>query len=214
MSLWLVIWWWFSCMSCVVNSFVINMPYLLGTYVLRKTNDVAFESSKYTYLVINEDNVKLKTIYQSGIFATKKSRTGTVTLRENDGMLFAWLSPTEWFKQTRNKDIMKADNDVQIFVKFNSLSKYTYSALGVEFPEIKYDQIINYNLQKNIRVQQKNKMLFVTDDYDNYYIFDLCSNMNINGLPYVETALYTLVFSEILGFMINLGLIKLISNNL
>ena len=108
--------------------------------------------------------------------------------------------------------IMRKDNDVKFVVKFNSVSEYTYSMLGIEFPEIKYNQIDDYNLQKNIRVQQHDKMLYITDEYDNYYIFDLYLNLNLNRLPFVETALYTLIFSDVIGFLINKGLITFLHN--
>lgn len=199
-------------MLCVshIFAFTIVPPYSMGVYLLRKTNDVSFGSSKYTYLVINEKNIKLKTIYKNGIFATKKSRTGTISLKKVSN--FKILNQINMFTHMQKMKIMKEENDVKFIVKFNSVSEYTYSMLGIEFPEIKYKQIVDYNLQKNIRVQQHDKMLYITDEFNNYYIFDLYLNMNLNRLPFVETALYTLIFSDVIGFLVNKGLITFIHN--
>lgn len=196
------------CMSVTVTqAFLIEPPYLLGTYILRKTNDISFDS-KYTYLVLNENNVKLKTIYKNWIIATKKSRTGSVTLL-NDV-----YRPRKILDRLINQRKIVSEMDVDLVVRFNSLNKYTYSVFGIEFPEIKYEQITDYNIQKNIRVQVKGSTLYITDDFGSYYIFDICPSMDMpNRMPYVETALYTLVFTEVITTMIDLGLMKLINNN-
>lgn len=196
------------CMSVTVTqAFLIEPPYLLGTYILRKTNDISFDS-KYTYLLLNENSVKLKTIYKNWIIATKKSRTGSVTLL-NDV-----YRPRKILDRLINQKKIVSEMDVDLVVRFNSLNKYTYSVFGIEFPEIKYEQITDYNIQKNIRVQVKGSTLYITDDFGSYYIFDICPSMDMpNRMPYVETALYTLVFTEVITTMIDLGLMKLINNN-
>ena len=172
--------------SVSVSAFIVEPPYLLGTYLLRKTNDVSFDS-KYTYLVINENNIKLKTIYKNWVVATKKSRTGSVSFKK------IGFEPLKLFNKWMNKRSFDPDNDVDLFLRFNSINKYTYSLFGIEFPEIKYEQIMNYNLEKNIRVRVKGTTLFVTDDFNNYYIFDIYPTNTLNlRLPYVETAIYTL----------------------
>jgi hypothetical protein len=195
------------------EGFIIDPPYLLGTYVLRKTNDVML-NKKYTYLTLNENNIKLKTINKTGFFATKKSRTGNVKLLNRNRKFKDWFNPYTYVKKITNVPRMKTDNDVELLLCFNKLSKYSYSILGIEFPEIKYDQVIDYNIQINIRVQQKDKMLFVTDENGNYYIFDLFPNINIYRLPYVETALYTLVFTQVISSIVNYVFLKIIHNDL
>lgn len=191
----------------VSQAFLIEPPYLLGTYILRKTNDISFDS-KYTYLVLNENSVKLKTIYQNWIIATKKSRTGSVTLQSDLNR------PKKFLDRLVNQKKIVSDMDIDLVVRFNSLNKYTYSIFGIEFPEIKYEQITDYNIQKNIRVQVKGSTLYITDDFGSYYIFDIFPTMNMSTrMPYVETALYTLVFTEVITSMIDLGLMKLINNN-
>ena len=192
--------------SVSVSAFIVEPPYLLGTYLLRKTNDVSFDT-KYTYLVINENNIKLKTIYNNLIVATKKSRSGSVSFKKS------CFEPFKIVNKWINKQSFVPDNDVDLFVRFNSINKYTYSFFGIEFPEIKYEQITNYNLEKNIRVRVKGTTLFVTDDFNNYYIFDMYPKNSFNmRLPYVETAIYTLLINQILGSAINLELMKIFKN--
>jgi len=192
--------------SVSVSAFIVEPPYLLGTYLLRKTNDISFES-KYTYLDINENNIKLKTIYKNWVIATKKSRGGSVSIKKPR------FEPLKTINKWINKQSFDPDNDVELFLRFNSINKYTYSLFGIEFPEIKYEQITNYNLEKNIRVRVKGTTLYVTDDFNNYYIFDIYPTNTLNlRLPYVETAIYTLLFTEILGSAINLELMKIFKN--
>lgn len=192
-----------------VGSFMIDPPYLLGTYLLRKTNDISFDS-KYTYLVVNDNNIKLKTIYQNWIIATKKSRTGSVTFIPES--ILDIVNPAKILKKTFRKRMNKVDNDVDLRVKFNSLNKYTYSMFGIEFPEIKYEEISNYNIQKNIRIQVKDTTLYITDDFGNYYLFDIYPTVNLSTrMPYVETAIYTLIFTEILSTVINVAVMKVIN---
>jgi hypothetical protein len=96
---------------------------------------------------------------------------------------------------------------------FNNIHKYTYSIFGIEFPEIRYKQIPNYNIKKNIRIKQKGYTLYVTDlDNENYYLFDLTHTLNYKRLPYVDTALNNLIFVQLFSFFLNLILVKIISN--
>lgn len=179
-------------------------PYFLGTYLLRKTNDKSIKST-YTYLTLNENNsIKLKTIDQNGIFATKISRTGSIEFIKNRKTI---LNPIYHLTFNKMLNDVVMDNDIDIIVKFNSVNKYSYSVLGIEFPEIKYKEILNYNIEKLVRVKQKNYNFYITDK-QTYYLFDLCPNLIGNKLPYVETPINTLIFTQILGFISNLILVK------
>ena len=68
-------------------------------------------------------------------------------------------------------------------------------------------EILNYNIEKLVRVKQKNYNFYITDK-QTYYLFDLCPNLIGNKLPYVETPINTLLFTQILGFLSNLLLVK------
>jgi hypothetical protein len=173
-----------------------NSPYLLGTYLLRNTNDKTIKT-KIAYLTVNNNNIKLKTIIQSGVFATKISKTGTVEYRTTfkNFACFVFGIP--------NYDII---------VRFNNVNKYSYSFCGIEFPEIRYKQISNYNIEKRMQVQTKYNTMFVKDDGDNYYLFDLYSNIAMNRLPYAEITVSTLIASEVINNIINYG-IKQISES-
>jgi hypothetical protein len=188
-------------------SFLVEAPYFLGTYLLRKTNDKSLED-KCTYLILNDNNnIKLKSIRLNGIFATKISRTGTIEFVKNHKSIFNPLYFVILHKKLNN---VMADNDIIINIRLNNVNKYSYSILGVEIPEIRYKQISNYNIQKKLRVRQKNYTLYVTDDKNNYYLFDLnpYMNLNVNRLPFIETAFNTLLFTQIISFIVNLLIVK------
>lgn len=184
-------------------------PYLLGTYLLRKTNDKAI-ISKYTYLILNEDDsFKLKTINLNGIFGTKISKNGNFKIIKNYKTIF---NPIYYLTINNKLNNILPDNDVELLINFNNINKYSYSFFGVEYPEIKYKQNSNYSIQKHIRVKQKINTLYITDiDNKFYYIFDLNQNLSMYKLPYVETAINNLLFTQIISFIINFILIKIIS---
>lgn len=197
---------------CTINNGIGLMneaPYLLGTYLLRKTNDKAI-ISKYTYLILNEDdNFKLKTINLNGIFATKISKNGKFKFIKNYKTIF---NPLYYLTINNKLNNIVADNDVKLIIKFNNINKYVYSFFGVEYPEIKYKQNSDYSIQKNIRVKQKDNTLYVSDiDNNLYYLFDLNQNLSMYKLPYVETAINNLLFTQLISFVINFILIKIIN---
>ena len=91
-----------------------------------------------------------------------------------------------------------------LIINFNNVNKYSYSYFGIEFPEIKYKQISDYNIERKIRVQQKDFTLFIKDYETNfYYIFDLTQDLNNKKLPYIEIPFNTLLFTNIIGYINN-----------
>lgn len=179
-------------------------PYFQGSYLLRKTNDNSIRHT-YSYLILNDNNnIKFKTIIQKGIFATKISRTGTIHFNKNYKSIF---NPLYFITINKKLNNIIFDNDVNITIQFNNVNKYSYSLFGIQFPEIRYKQISDYNLIKNIRVQQKEYTLFITDpSNNNYYIFDL--NSNSEKLPFTEIPINTLLFTQVFGFILNFLLVK------
>ena len=169
-------------------------PQLFGNYLLRKTNDATIKS-KYAYLIINDNNnIKLKTIIQNNLFATKVSKTGTVEYVPNIKNMISMLFKIPNF---------------DIIVKFNNVNKYSYSFFGIEYPELRYKQIANYNIQINMNIRYRDKTLFITDsEKGTYYLFDLYPNLVTNRLPYVEMPFNTFFVTQILGFIINILLVK------
>ena len=166
-------------------------PFYLGNYILRKTNDPKLDN-KYTYLSLNDNDIKLKTIIHNGIFSTKVSRNGQLFLKKNNFNIFN-----------------KYDNDLDLIVKFNNINKYTSSFCGVEFPKIKYENT-TYNITKKINIKQKNNSLYIVDN-NYYYLFDINYNIFFE-LQYPETSLNTLLFTQIISFIINILLVQLFSN--
>jgi hypothetical protein len=174
-------------------------PQLFGTYLLRKTNDPAIKT-KYAYLIINDNtNIKMKTIIQNGLFATKVSKTGTVEYVPNIKNMICMLFRIPNF---------------DIIVKFNNVNKYSYSFFGIEYPEIRYKQIANYNIQLNMNIRSNDKIMFIVDkDKNLYYLFDLYPNILTNRMPYVEMPFNTFFVTQILGFIINIWLVKFLNIN-
>jgi hypothetical protein len=168
-------------------------PYLLGTYLLRKTNDNGVKTN-YAYLILNEnDNIKFKTIIQNGVFATKISKTGHIEYKINIKNVCCAILGIRCY---------------DIIVRFNNVNKYTYSFFGIEFPEIRYKQISNYNTEKIIVAKNEGNCIYIKDKNGLYYLFDLYANISTNRLPYVETPFNTLIVTQIISFIINLFLVK------
>lgn len=162
-------------------------PLLLGTWILRSTNDNSI-SSGISYLVINnDDTLKFKTLRQEGFFATKKSTSGRIVNITTDN-----------------------NNKYEINIKYSHSNKYSYSILGVKIPEFKSESK-NYIINKKLILSLYDKSLLVTDSVlPLYYLFDL----NIGNLenPFVETGLNTLFFTQIISLIINFIFAKMLHN--
>lgn len=167
----------------------------LGTYLLRKTNDKTIQT-KYTYLILNEgNNIKIKSVKQNGIFATKISKTGTIEFTPNfKNLVLKFIDLPLYY---------------DIVVKINNVNKYSYSFFGIEFPEIRYKQISNYNIRKNMKARYRNYTFYVIDEDKNYYMFDLYPYLNVLRQPYIETPFNTLVATQVISFIINILLVKI-----
>jgi len=188
------------------HSLINEAPQFLGTYLLRKTNDISIQN-KYTYLSLNENNtIKLRTVIQKGVFATKISRTGFMHFNKNHKTI---LNPLYFIIMYKKLNNVMFDNDIDITVNFNNIDKYSYSMFGIQFPEIKYKENQKYNIKKKLRVKQKDYTLFVTDKNTMfYYIFDLSKNFDTKKLPFIETPVNTLIFTQIFSFIANILLAR------
>ena len=187
-------------------SFINKIPSLLGTWVLRSTNDNKFVVN-YTFLTLTENNsIKLKTIFLDGIVSTKISRYGELKLKKKNNINYFNFNI---FNDNNNLNIMKETNNVNIQLKFNKLSKYSYSIFGIEIPKVKYTQFTNYNINKNINVKPYDKTIFIIDlDTKLFYLFDL--NYNGENLPYTGLTLNTLLITQLISFIVNLALVNLV----
>ena len=175
------------------------LKFFLGAYHLRKTNNEKLENT-YTYLMINdEENIKIRTIINNGFFATKVSRTGNIKMTKNNKL---------WSKYTWCYGF---DNDIDFDITLNNVNKCTYSFLGIEFPKLRYKQISDYNVKKKVKLLQKNTILYFLDNTDiennsankTFYIFDVIVSNQKGNAPFVETQIYTLLFVEFIGFLLN-----------
>ena len=169
-----------------------DYPFILGSYILRSTNDPNL-LNKYTYLVINNDyTIKLKTIKKKNFIAYKISRNGLIEIKNN------------FFENFLIK------NKYNLVLNYSYVNKYSYSIFGIEIPEFRFDQNINYKNVKKIMVQQKSNSIYVLDKTLNYYyLFD---SYNINPLlPFKEMTFGTLVIAQVVSFFINIFLANLLN---
>jgi hypothetical protein len=167
-----------------------NHIFYVGTWKLRISNDRRLNS--ITYLVLNIDNTfKIKTINSNGFIAIKTYKYGKLKLNK--------------FKQLIKKS--KSKNKINVNAIFDSQHKYSYSVFGIEVPEIKFEDYEYVNLNKNLDIICINNALLIKDKYK-YYLFDLIDNPD--KLPYIETSLNTMLFTQFFGFILNLILIKII----
>jgi len=169
----------------IITRMILNTyPFLLGTWMLRATND-NFLKDGYTFLVLNDDNsIKLKTIYQEGIFGVKKSRSGYI------------------------KNIIMNDENISLEINYNGYNKYSQSILGIQIPEYKSENNI-YSIDRELIVKITDSSLLITDKSSPlYYLFDL--QVGKTKSPLVETGMNTLIFSQFVSFFLNLIMANII----
>ena len=168
--------------------FLNKHPFIEGKWILRVTNDNNIKNS-FTFIDIQTNNlIKIKTI-KNDILSRKISRTAYVKLVKNNKFLI---------KNIFNNDF---DNNYDIKLIINNVNTYSYSIFGLEIPQIKYNQKLNYNVTKILNVKHKNNAIYVTDLQNNYYyIFDL--NTDFYKLPFIEITLTTLFLTKIFDILI------------
>jgi len=168
-----------------LSNLLINIsPFLMGTWILRSTNDQSLKDG-YTFLVLNDDNsLKLKTIYQEGIFGVKKSRSGHI------------------------ENVTLNNINTSLKIKYDSYNKYSQSIFGIQIPELKSENV-KYSINKELTAQLIDKSLLVTDvDLHLYYLFDL--QIGKIKSPLIETGINTLIFTQFVSFFLNLILVNVI----
>jgi len=168
----------------IYNLLINTYPFLMGTWVLRSTNDQSLKEG-YTFLVLNDDNsIKLKTIYQEGIFGVKKSRSGYI------------------------ENVITNNNNTLLKIKYNSYNKYSQSIFGIQIPEVKSENV-RYSINKELTAQLIDRSLLFTDvDLPMYYLFDL--QIGKIRSPLIETGMNTLIFTQFVSFFLNLILANVI----
>jgi len=171
----------------IVNYLKNSFPLLLGTWILRSTNDNKY-SKGLSYLVINPDNtIKFRTLTQDGFFGKKNSLTGIISNISSD-----------------------SNFDYSIDLKYSHTNTYSYSFIGVEIPEFK-SKSKNYMLNKNYNITIYDKSILVTDTrLPLYYLFDLYIGKLQN--PFIETGLNTFIFTQLVSFILNLILANTLHN--
>jgi hypothetical protein len=168
----------------LTNQILNTYPFLLGTWVLRATNDKNLKDG-FTFLVLHDDNtIKLKTIYSEGIFGIKNSRSGYI------------------------ENITKNNNTTLLDIKYNTFNKYSHSIFGIQIPEIKSENN-KFLLNKQLYIQIIDNSLLIKDlRLPLYYLFDL--QIGKIKSPLIETQMNTLIFTQLISFILNLFLVNFI----
>lgn len=164
----------------IINKF----PFLIGSWLLRSTNDKKFKCTE-TYLTINDDyNIKLSTIYQDNFIGKKINRKGLI------------------------KEIYLEENKTFIDIKYEYLDKYSLSIAGIKIPEINNSKE-KYIINKKFNIELYEKTLILQDkNLPIYYIFDL--HVGRKEPAFIETYLNTFIITQFIVFILNYLLAKLI----
>jgi len=171
------------------NALIMNTPFLLGTYILRTTNDNKIKDH-YSFLILNDDDTfKIKTLVNNNFFVTKISNTGKIV-------------------QINYYNIF--DNSIEIETSFYRKNKYSYSIFNIELPKIKVSNK-NYITKKKFIIKKKDKSLFIRNiKSGEYYIFEQSNNIK---MPFIEMTVNSILTNQIISFIINLILVKIITLN-
>lgn len=152
-------------------------PIFFGNWLLRATND-NYINSGLSYIRIDKDCIKIKTLKQNGFIGIKNSRTATIN------------------------QILFDNNSYLINLNYSTKNIYSYSILGIEIPEIKATSE-NYNKITNLNITVYDKTLLIYDNNSSfYYIFDLYIG-NIKN-PNTETNINTFIFTQFISILLNL----------
>jgi len=156
--------------------------FMYGTWILRSTNDNYLNNKNgYTYIIINDDdNVKLKNIYNENMLTVKKSTSGNFKIVEYDSV----------------------ENTATIDITYNKYNIYSHSLFGIQLPEIKSK---NKTFISKRRVNAKlleNSLLINDSRTPLYYLFDL--QFGKIRSPFIEVGFNTFVFTQIIGILLNL----------
>ena len=164
---------------------LIKNKFLLGNWILRSTNDNQLKNG-YTFLIINDDNtIKLKTIYDQNLVVIKKSTTGNINNIENELSNIALLD-----------------------ISYINYNIYSHSLFGIQLPEIKSANK-KINIKKRFKVELVDQSLLITDTRTPlYYLFDL--QIGKIKSPYIEMSLYTFMFTQFIGILLNIMIINII----
>jgi hypothetical protein len=196
---------YFLLLVSVSSLLIRENPFLLGTFVLRTTNDPSL-INKFTTLILKDDGtLKVKTLAQNGIVATKISRSGTIKFQYNNKKSIKYYVSN--LVNNKISEKYSLENDMNVEVNFNNVNKYSYSFFGIEVPEFRYEQITDFVTSKKVNVQQKENTLFIKDDVMNYYyLFDI--SYSDTKRPFIEMTLFTLFTTQIISSLINIIFIK------
>lgn len=169
-----------------IFSVLLINKFLLGNWILRSTNDIHLQQG-YTFLIINDNNtIKLKTIFDKNIIVSKKSTSGIIS-------------------NVDNIDI----NNAKLDILYTSYNIYSHSLYGIQLPEIKSTNR-KFNIKKRFNIELVDHSLLITDTKTPlYYLFDL--QIGKIKSPYIEMSLYTFIFSQITGILLNKIIIDILN---
>ena len=161
--------------------------FILGNWILRATNDNYLNSKNaYTYIIISDNNnIKLKSIYNEGLITVKKSTSGIFNIIETD----------------INNNTIINNNIAYVDVIYNKYNIYSHSLFGIQLPEIKSENKTIMN-KRRIKVELIDNSILVNDDKTPlYYLFDL--QIGKIKSPFIEIYFNTFIFSQIFSLLLS-----------
>jgi hypothetical protein len=170
----------------IINLLLINInKFILGNWILRSTNDNQLKKG-YTFLIINDDNtIKLKTIYDINLVVSKKSISGNI------------------------ENISNTSNNTLLDITYKNYNIYSHSLFGIQLPEIKSSNK-KFNIKKRFKAELLDQSLLISDTKTPlYYLFDL--HIGKIKSPYIETSLYTFIFTQLFSILLNLVIINIMN---
>jgi hypothetical protein len=153
-------------------------PIYYGNWLLRSTNDINIIND-FSFIKIDSNNIKIKSIRNNGIIGIKKSRSVDIT-----------------------DLIYKYNNSYSVNVNFSTENIYSYSILGIEIPQLK-TSTKTYNITNTYNIELHDQILFaINTNTTNYYVFDLYVGYIKD--PKTETNMITFIFTQIFSIFISI----------
>jgi len=195
-----------------LSALISQYPLLLGTWVLRSSNDMLIDKG-VSYIIINyDDTIKFRTLYRDGFVGMKKSISGNI------------LNITEYYDDTEAESSLYMSNNDRVVtphikeasckylidINYSHINKYSYSIFGVEIPEFKSKTKYS-KIERKINVSLHDKTLLIRDNkIPLYYLFDL--QIGKVQQPFIETGINNFIFIQTFSFILNLIFAKILHN--
>jgi hypothetical protein len=161
--------------------------FLLGTWILRASNDKLLEDRFTSVTLKDDDTLVLNTISRRAFFAERKTVRASVQVTA------------------------VSDNSAALEVTYHTYAVAPHSVFGVETPDMP-TKGRSFTLKKKFEATLVDQSLLVADTRTPlYYLFDLEVGRPTKT-PYVEVSLATFLFGQMAGILINSVLMEMVKD--